>query len=254
MGFPQELLSSRAKVKPGLWSVIPAEGLVNNVIPCIKDCACHVLASPRIGCGFVEIVVEGDRGGKTVDKYAADAGVESFAYIVDGEAILSAGGVKEKHTAGGFIFSTPGEGLEFEITQDHTKVLLYKQRFVPYQDLFPHIVCENINEQPGHLYEDLPEVEMKDFFPADDLGFDMNFHTLSFEPGAGHVIAETHVQEHGAYVLSGQGMYLLDETWLGVQKNDFIWMGSFCIQAAYGVGRERFSYVYSRDCNRDPAV
>lgn len=97
----------------------------------------------------------------------------------------------------------------------------------------------------------MKEVWIKDFLPADDLAFDMNMHILSFEPGASHGFVETHVQEHGAYVLSGEGMYLLDETWMGIKKNDFIWMGAYCAQAAYGVGREPFSYVYSKDCNRD---
>ena len=97
----------------------------------------------------------------------------------------------------------------------------------------------------------MKEVLIKDFLPTDDLAFDMNMHILSFEPGASHAFVETHVQEHGAYVLSGEGMYLLDETWMGIKKNDFIWMGAYCAQAAYGVGRETFSYVYSKDCNRD---
>lgn len=41
-----------------------------------------------------------------------------------------------------------------------------------------------------------------DFLPK-ELGFDMNMHILSFEPGASHGYIETHVQEHGAYILSG---------------------------------------------------
>lgn len=36
MSYPTDLLSTRAVVKPGLWAVIPKEGLVNNVIPGIE--------------------------------------------------------------------------------------------------------------------------------------------------------------------------------------------------------------------------
>jgi (S)-ureidoglycine aminohydrolase len=38
MGYPNDLLSTRAVVNPGLYAVIPKDGLVNNVIPNIKDC------------------------------------------------------------------------------------------------------------------------------------------------------------------------------------------------------------------------
>ena len=62
---------------------------------------------------------------------------------------------------------------------------------------------------------------------------------------------ETHVQEHGAYILSGEGMYLMDDTWMGIKKDDFMWFGPYVAQCAYGVGLEPFTYLYSKDCNRD---
>lgn len=56
-----------------------------------------------------------------------------------------------------------------------------------------------------------------DFLPK-ELGFDMNMHILSFEPGASHGYIETHVREHGAYILSGRGVYNLDNQWIPVKK------------------------------------
>jgi (S)-ureidoglycine aminohydrolase len=79
----------------------------------------------------------------------------------------------------------------------------------------------------------------------------MNMHILSFEPGGCHPFVETHVQEHGAYILSGQGMYWMDDKWMGIKKDDFMWFGPYCPQCAYGVGTEAFTYIYSKDCNRD---
>ncbi len=90
---------------------------------------------------------------------------------------------------------------------------------------------------------------------APSLGFDMNMHILSFAPGASHGYIETHVQEHGAYILSGQGVYNLDNNWIPVKKGDYIFMGAYSLQAGYGVGRgEAFSYIYSKDCNRDVEI
>jgi len=62
------------------------------------------------------------------------------------------------------------------------------------------------------------------------------------------------VQEHGAYILSGEGVYYLGGEWRMIKKDDFVWFGPFTTQGAYGVGREPFTYVYSKDCNRDVRI
>lgn len=75
--------------------------------------------------------------------------------------------------------------------------------------------------------------------------------TLAFLPGGCHPFIETHVQEHGAYIYSGKGLYLLDEQWIPVEAEDFIWFAPFCKQACYGTGLEKMEYIYSKDCHRD---
>lgn len=66
--------------------------------------------------------------------------------------------------------------------------------------------------------------------------FNVNFHILSFDPPASHPFIETHVQEHGAYLLLGEGMYNLDNEWIPVKKADYIFMGPYVQQAAYVKG------------------
>ncbi|MGD9215914.1 MAG: hypothetical protein PVJ84_13935 [Desulfobacteraceae bacterium] len=46
----------------------------------------------------------------------------------------------------------------------------------------------------------------------------------------------------------------LDETWIPVQAEDFIWFAPFCKQACYGTGLESMEYIYSKDCHRDETV
>ncbi|HCN5023677.1 TPA: (S)-ureidoglycine aminohydrolase, partial [Escherichia coli] len=49
--------------------------------------------------------------------------------------------------------------------------------------------------------------------------------------------------------------YNLDNNWIPVKKGDYIFMGAYSLQAGYGVGRgEAFSYIYSKDCNRDVEI
>lgn len=252
MGYPTDLLSTRAVVKPGLFAVIPKDGLVNNVIPGITGCRISIVASPKMGASFVQYIVTAEPGAQTDLPFAREEGVESFLYVIEGELkACDAGDSPKQLTAGGYVFAPPGHGIEFENKSDRAcKLLLYKQKFIPCGDFKPHTVYGNVNDIPFRIYDDMGNVFIKDLLPA-DLAFDMNMHILSFEPGGCHPIVETHVQEHGAYILSGEGMYLLDDTWMGIKKEDFMWFGPYVAQCAYGVGREPFAYLYSKDCNRD---
>ena len=83
-----------------------------------------------------------------------------------------------------------------------------------------------------HLCDGMENLLSKDLLPSDK-AFDIGFHILLFKKGGSHSFVETHHQEHGAFVLQGEGMYLLDSMWGPVKEGDFIWMGPFVPQAAY---------------------
>lgn len=251
MGYPKDLLSTRAVVKPGLWAVIPKEGLVNNVIPNIKDCKVSIVASPKMGASFVQYIIDAQVGGGTISPFAKEDKIESFIYVVNGTVEVVAGNEKYILTDGGYAFSPEGLGMSFKnIGAEVSKILLYKQVYIKYGDLETRTVVGNVNDIEYRIYDDMANVFIKDLLPT-DLGFDMNMHILCFEPGGCHPFVETHVQEHGAYILSGEGMYLMDDTWMGIKKEDFMWFGPYVPQCAYGVGTENFAYIYSKDCNRD---
>lgn len=251
MSYPKDLLSTRAVVKPGLWAVIPKEGLVNNVVPGIEGCKVSIVASPKMGASFVQYIIEAGKDGGTTQLFGTEPDIETFLYIVNGEVDITVENREYKMKDGGYAFAPAGVGLGFHTVSECAKILLYKQIFIPYKNLKPHVVTGNIEEVPFRIYDEMSNVHIKDFLPTDDLAFDMNMHILSFEPGGCHPFVETHVQEHGAYILSGEGMYLMDNTWLGIKKEDFMWFGPYCPQCAYGVGTTPFAYIYSKDCNRD---
>lgn len=251
MGYPNDLLSTRAIVKPGLFAVIPKCGLVNNVIPNIENCKVSIVASPKMGASFVQYIVEAQPGGKTTAAFGKDQHIESFLYCISGTVEIIVGKETYHFTDGGYVYAPPGVGINFKNTgEDMAKLLLYKQVYIPYEGVSSRVCVGNTNEIAFRIYDDMSNVYIKDLLPT-DIGFDMNMHILAFEPGGCHPFVETHVQEHGAYILSGEGMYLMDNTWLGIKKEDFMWFGPYVPQCAYGVGRELFTYIYSKDCNRD---
>ena len=78
----------------------------------------------------------------------------------------------------------------------------------------------------------------------------MHVTIVTFEPGAVIPFAETHVMEHGLYVLEGKAVYRLNEDWVEVQEGDFMWLRAFCPQACYAGGPGRFRYLLYKDVNR----
>lgn len=258
MGYPKDLLSSRAVVKPGLWAVIPKDGLVNNVIPYIKNSRVSVVASPKMGASFVQYVAEIGIDGYTSQPFGHEEGIESFIYIIEGEIEIEINGEKTLLTEGGYGFAPSNMDISFKNSgKEVSKILLYKQRYIPInkemEEKLPDVVIGNVNNIPYRIYEEMENVLIKDLLPT-SLEYDMNMHILGFKPGGCHPIVETHVQEHGAYILSGEGMYYMDDRWLGIKKEDFMWFGPYVPQCAYGVGTDMFTYIYSKDCNRDVEI
>lgn len=145
--------------------------------------------------------------------------------------------------------------MYIENAQDEmTEAFLYKRTYEPVEGYEAHRVVGNKKDLTAIEYEGMEDVLLWDFLPTDDFGFDMNFHILEFQPGGSHGYIETHYQEHGAYLLTGKGMYNLDNNWYPVEKGDYIFMGRYTPQAAYGIGHEPLSYLYSKDANRDPQL
>lgn len=253
MGYPKDLLISRAIVKHGSYAIIPPEGLVNNVIPGFDNCKISILASPKLGASFVNYFVIMNKGGKNIQGFGDD-GIETFVFCIEGEIKASTQGKDYILTAGGYLYCPPGAKMYLENMEDsQSKLLLYKQKYVAIKDCEPWAVVGNVNEIEERIYEDMENVKIIDLLPV-DLGFDMNMHILTFEQAGCHPFVETHVQEHGAYLFSGEGMYYLDDEWIPVKKGDYIWFGPYVPQAVYAVGREKLTYIYSKDCNRDASL
>lgn len=255
MGYPEGLLSSRSVIKKNNYALISTEGRVNNTVPGFEGCEMTILASPKLGAGFVDYIVKMNPQGKN-DKGFGGNGVETFVYCIEGSLTAFADGERCDLTEGGYLYCPLDKKMYLKNDSDAPcRFFLYKQRFEELDDLKTHVVTGNANEIKYQNYDGMEDVFIKELLPsASDLAFDMNILILCFRPGACHPFIETHYQEHGAYILSGQGIYNLDNEWIPVEKEDYVYMSAYSLQAAYAVGREPFFYVYSKDCNRDPQV
>lgn len=253
-GYRQGLLESRAIIKKGMFAILPFDGLVKNTLPGFDNCELTILATPKLGATFVDYHLSILPEGKN-ERGFGEEGVQVFLYVLEGELTVSDGKEEHQLTSGGYIYLPAGEKLYFHNhSGQRVETFLYKKRYEAVEGYAAHKVVGNSHDLTPIEYEGMSDVLLWDLLPA-DLGFDMNFHILSFKPGASHGYVETHFQEHGAYITSGQGMYNLDNEWYPVEKGDYIFMGAYVHQAAYAVGRdEPLTYLYSKDCNRDPQI
>jgi (S)-ureidoglycine aminohydrolase len=88
------------------------------------------------------------------------------------------------------------------------------------------------------------------FVSPDDLRHDMHVTIVTFQPGGVIPFAETHVMEHGLYVLEGKAVYRLNQDWVEVEAGDYMWLRAFCPQACYAGGPGPFRYLLYKDVNR----
>lgn len=252
-GYPEDFLSSRARLHKDIFAIIPPEGLVNNVVPGFENCIISILSTPKMGASFVDYILTLQKGGRNIKGFGGD-GVEAFMYCISGSMKVSIDDKEYEIKSGGYIYCPPSKLLKFENTSDgDTRAFLYKRRYEPLEGYnAPDVYIGDVTKMEYKPYADMPTVLIKDLLPT-SLDFDFNFHILAFKPGSSHPFIETHYQEHGAYVLSGAGIYYLDNEWIPIKKDDYMFMASYVTQATYAVGHtdEMFAYVYSKDCNRD---
>lgn len=88
------------------------------------------------------------------------------------------------------------------------------------------------------------------FVDPADLAHDMHVNIVTFQPGGLIPFEETHVMEHGLFVLEGKAVYKLNRDWVEVEAGDFMWLRAYCPQACYAAGPGPFRYLLYKDVNR----
>lgn len=243
------VLSTRARVVPEYYAMIPEEGIRKSELPWLERCKGAVMVSPKLGAGFTAWHIKAEQEGRTAKDLGGGKDTELFLYVKKGCFTVKAGDMEKELKKGSYVYAPPGVKISFQ-SSSLGEIFLYKKKYIPLENKNPWLVWGNAEKLPWNPCDGMENLLSKDLLPSDK-AFDIGFHILLFKKGGSHSFVETHHQEHGAFVLQGEGMYLLDSMWGPVKEGDFIWMGPFVPQAAYGIGTGEFSYLFSKDCNRD---
>ena len=243
------------------YAVLPRDtmrDIVTSRLPHWDDTRLWVIARPLSGFAetFSWYVVEVAPGGGS-ERPDDDPTAEAVLLVVGGAAELTVDGVPHRVGPGGYAFLPPGAA--WTLRNDGPEAATFHWIRKAYERVDGVEVPEAfVVQEEDVAVEPMPGTEgawgTQRFVDPLDVRHDMHVNIVSFEPGGAIPFPETHVMEHGLYVLEGKAVYLLNKDWVEVQEGDFMWLRAFCPQACYAGGPGRFRYLLYKDVNRHPRL
>ena len=253
---PQTALFANRAVFKEAYAVIPhgvMRDIVTSRLPGWEDTCAWVLARPMSGFAetFSYYVMEVSPGGGST-RPEPDEDAEAVLFVVEGTLELT---LDDTHTlrAGSYVFIAPGADWAVKATGETPATFHWiRKAYTPAEGIAPP--TSFVTHRDNAAIDPMPHTEgrwaTERFVDPADMSHDMHVNVVTFEPGGTIPFLETHVMEHGLYVLEGKAGYRLNEDWVEVEAGDFLWLRAFCPQACYAGGPGRFSYLLYKDVNR----
>ena len=225
----EQLLTDRA-VFTDAYAVIPKgtmRDIVTSFLPFWDDTRLWVLSRPLSGFAetFSQYILEVAPNGGS-DRPETDPQAQGVLFVVEGAATLSVDGAEHTLTPGGYAYLPPGK--KWALRNNTDKMLRFHWIRKSYEAVegldMPDVIITNEQDITPTV---MPDTEGKwattRFVDPSDLRHDMHVTVVTFEPGAVIPFLETHVMEHGLYVLEGKAAYRLNQDWVEVEAGDYMW-------------------------------
>jgi (S)-ureidoglycine aminohydrolase len=254
---PQSALMTQRAVFTPAYAFIPKgcfSDIVTSSLPGWTNTRLWLIARPMSGFSetFSQYVMEvGPGGGSTAPE--PESGAQGVIFMTEGEIWLSIDGKEHDLGPGGYAYLPAGcvwqvRNAKSAPARFHWVRKLYEAApGVPAPEAF---VTNEQNVAPIAMPDTQGKWATTRFVEPDDLRHDMHVNIVTFQPGGLIPFEETHVMEHGLYVLEGKAVYKLNQDWVEVEAGDFMWLRAFCPQACYAAGPGRFRYLLYKDVNR----
>ena len=232
---------TRTRLTPS-HALIAPDGHVRTQLPGWTGAAVVVLISAQLGARFTQYFAFMEAGGE-----AAPSEYERFIFVVSGKVGLESRLLNEY----GYAYLPAGSPLTLRADAPAT-LCVFERRYLPLPNVPPpEPVFGNERDQPGEAFLDDGGVRVRKLLPEHP-GFDLMLSTMTFQPGKSLPFAETHVMEHGLFMLSGGGIYKLSESWYPVTQGDVIYMAPYCPQWFGALGEGEAKYLLYKDSFRNP--
>ena len=258
-GLPPQtqLLTDRA-VFTEAYAVIPRgcfSDIVTSQLPFWEQSRFWVIARPMSGFSetFSQYIAEVLPGGGS-DRPETDPRAEAAIFVMEGHLAITIAGTDYEIGAGGFAFVPAGAEWRLRAMAGvPARFHWIRKAYQPVDGLGlpePFVVANEAAIAPNVMPDTDGAWATTRFMDHDDLRHDMHVTIVTLQPGAVIPFLETHVMEHGLYVLEGKGAYRLNRDWVEVEAGDFMWLRAFCPQACYAGGPGPFRYLLYKDVNR----
>ena len=239
------------------YAVIPKgtmSDIVTSFLPFWEGARFWVLSRPLSGFAetFSQYIAEVQPGGGS-ERPETEAGVEAVLFMVEGTMTLSIDGTPHEMAEGGYAFLPPS--AKWSLRNEGTGPVRFhwiRKAYVAVEglDMPDAFVTNEAKVAPTEMLGTHGKWATSRFVDPSDLRHDMHVAIVTFQPGAVIPFAETHVMEHGLYVLEGKAVYRLNQDWVEVEAGDYMWLRAFCPQACYAGGPGPFRYLLYKDVNR----
>jgi (S)-ureidoglycine aminohydrolase len=254
---PQTALTTDRAVFTTAYAVIPGRTLSDitaSYLPGWERTRLWVLARPLSGFAetFSQYLVEVAAGGGA-DRPEPHPAAEGVLFVVGGSVALTLDGREHEMGPGGYAYLPPSSAWQVHNrTDDPATFHWIRKAYRPVEGLGapPAFVTHEREVEPVGMPGTDGAWSTTRFVDVDDLRHDMHVNIVTFQPGGAIPFPETHVMEHGLYVLEGKAVYLLNTDWVEVEAGDFMWLRAFCPQACYAGGPGPFRYLLYKDVNR----
>src|SRR5262245_36397863 len=256
---PQTQLTTDRAVFTEAYAVLPRgtmRDIVTSNLPFWDSTRLWVVARPLSGFAetFSQYIVEVSPGGGS-DRPELDPGAEGVLFVVAGALRLQVGLDEHLLEPGGYAYVPAGASWTVRVDDSATGPATchwIRKAYEPVAGIHPPEAF--VTHERDVDASPMPDTDgawtTKRFVDPLDVRHDMHVTIVTFEPGGVIPFPETHVMEHGLYVLEGKAVYLLNKDWVEVQEGDFMWLRAFCPQACYAGGPGRFRYLLYKDVNR----
>ena len=231
--------------------------IVTSYLPLWHGTRAWIIARPLTGFAetFAQYVMEVAPGGGS-DRPEPDAGAEGALFVTEGELSLTLEGSPYRLAPGGFAYIPPAAHWSLKNAgAAPARFHWIRKAYEPADGLAPPdpVIANEQDIAPAPMPDTEGRWATTRFVDPADLRHDMHVTIVTFQPGGVIPFEETHVMEHGLYVLEGKAVYRLNRDWVEVEAGDFMWLRAFCPQACYA-GPGRFRYLLYKDVNRHPRL
>ncbi|MCU0898945.1 MAG: bifunctional allantoicase/(S)-ureidoglycine aminohydrolase [Cypionkella sp.] len=254
---PQTSLMTQRAVFTDAYAFIPKgcfSDIVTSALPGWDGTRLWMIARPMSGFSetFSQYVMEVAPGGGS-DAPDAEDGAEHWLFFTEGQATLVLGGTAHAMVAGSYAFIPAGSHWTLRATgAAPARFHWLRKLYEPAPGVAsPEPIITHDRDVPLSLMPDTNGVwGTTRFADPSDLRHDAHVNIVTLQPGGTIPFEETHVMEHGLYVLQGKAVYKLNRDWVEVEAGDFMWLRAYCPQACYAAGPGPFRYLLYKDVNR----